>query len=79
MCVVVCECLRCDRRKRCRDCYWIGASLGRMEKHGEDTTAAVMCRVGDGVQRCPGYIERGRIGNLDNERAITALLPEFRD
>lgn len=59
MCVRICECSRCERKRRCRNCTWIGAALAQMTKHGADITASVMCRTGNGVQWCPGFIQKG--------------------
>lgn len=74
MCVRVCECLRCERKDGCRSCIWRGAALGNMAKNKKDITPSIMCVKGDGIQKCPGFIQRGGIG-IDNKRIITALLP----
>lgn len=58
MCVKICECSHCGRKRRCRDCTWIGAALARMTKSGADITASFMCVKGDGVQGCPGFTKR---------------------
>lgn len=63
MCVRICKCLQCGRKKRCRNCSWMGTALARMSKSGVDIAASVMCVKGDGVQDCPGFTKKGGTKN----------------